>query len=355
MDTAAHWFREADGSGPGRAGVIAEIGVNHDGRAELGLELVRAAAGAGADAVKLQLFDPDRLLSDEAQLADYQAGQAEDARGLLRGLALGADDMALLGEEARALGLKFIVTPFSPGDVKTLDGLGVDAVKIASPDAVNAPLLEAVAALGKPILISTGTCLLDELEPAAALLRSHKPGGCMLQCVSSYPTPTDDAALGGIRAIKDRFGLPVGYSDHTQGVMTGALAVAAGAVVIEKHLTYDRNAKGPDHATSADPQQFAEYVRLVRKAQAMVGPITKQVLAVEEDVRQVSRQSVAVVRDLPAGHRLAEDDLTVKRPGTGIPAMDLKNLIGQILTRPAKAGSLLQAADLEPAGPPPAT
>ena len=148
-------------------------------------------------------------------------------------------------------------------------------------------------------------------------------------------------------AMRERFGLPVGYSDHTQVVDTGALAVMAGAVVIEKHLTYDRNAQGPDHLASADPAQFVEYVKLIRRAEMMLGPIAKRVSAAEKDVRQVSRQSVCVVRDLPAGHRLSVEDLTVKRPGTGIPAGELKTLIGKILTRAVRADNLLTAADIE--------
>lgn len=348
METTGTWFRQADRSGAAQVGVVAEIGVNHDGRVERGLELVRAAAKAGADAIKLQLFDPDRLLSRQALLAGYQAGQAVDAKALLRGLALKPEAMARLGDEARSLGLRFIVTPFSPGDVAALAELGVDAVKIASPDAVNTPLLEAAMSLGKPMLVSTGTCELHELEHVAGLLAKHKPGGCLLQCVSSYPTPIEDAALGGIMAIRERFGLPVGYSDHTQVVETGAMAVMAGAVLIEKHLTYDRHAEGPDHSASADPAQFIEYVKLIRRAEAMLGPVAKHISAVEKDVHKVSRQSVCAVRDLPAGHRLAAEDLTVKRPGTGIPAGELNNLIGQILTRPVRADNLLVPGDLTP-------
>lgn len=346
MGAAEHWFRQADESGPARVYLVAEIGVNHDGQLERGLALVEAAAATGADAVKLQLFNPDRLLSKQSMLAGYQSGKAGDAKALLRGLALGSAEMSQLGEKARDMGLGLVVTPFSPGDVDVLAGLGVDAVKIASPDAVNTPLLEAVSQLDKPILISTGTCELDELEPPAALLKCHRPGGCLLQCVSSYPTPAQDASLGGIKAIKTRFGLPVGYSDHTQDVTTGALAVAAGAVVIEKHLTHDRNAKGPDHAASADPGQFAEYARLIRKAESMLGPIAKRVLPVEADVRMVSRQSVAAARDLPVGHRLTEDDLTVMRPGTGIPANEMKSVVGKTLARTIAANNLLQIDDL---------
>ena len=339
-------FQHADENHPASVLIVAEVGVNHDGRLDRGIELIRAAADAGADAVKLQWFHPDRLLSKQALLAEYQAGKAEDARGLLKKLALDLDMLHRFADTTREVGLRLVVTPFSPADVQELAGLEIDAVKIASPDAVNTPLLEAVATLNKPILISTGTCELDELAPAADLITKHRPGGCLLQCVSSYPTPTNDASLGGMADIRQRYQLPVGYSDHTQDITTGALAVAAGAAVIEKHLTHDRGAPGPDHAASADPKQFADYVRLVRPAQAMLGPSRKQVQPVEADVRLVSRQSVCLTRDLPAGHQLKSEDLTVMRPGTGIPACELKNLIGQTLKHKVHARSLLNPDDL---------
>ncbi len=342
-------FNKANRRSPARVLVVAEIGVNHDGQLDRGLGLVQAASQAGADAVKLQLFSPDRLLSEQALLAGYQKDKAQDVKALLGGLALSLDQMGRLAESARAEGLGFIVTPFSPGDAQDLAELGVDAVKIASPDAVNTPLIQAVAALGKPMLVSTGTCELDELEPVSELIKNHPAGGCLLQCVSSYPTPIEDAALGGMVALRERFGLPVGYSDHTRDPMTGALAVAAGALVIEKHLTYDTQTIGPDHAASADPEQFAEYVRHVRRAQVMLGPTRKQVLPIEVDVRNVSRQSVCVVRDLPAGHRLTAEDLTVKRPGTGIPAAQMQDLIGQSLTRNIRANCLVTPGDIKPA------
>lgn len=346
MSESRPLFSEPDGSGPARVLVVAEIGVNHDGQPTRGLELIESAARAGADAVKLQMFRPDRLLSKQAGLADYQRGQAGDAKALLASLALDIGAVVELSHAARQAGLKFIVTPFSLGDVDDLRGIDVDAVKIASPDAVNTPLLKAACGLGKPMLVSTGTCELEELAPAAGLLQQHRAGGCLLQCVSSYPTPIQDAALGAMAAMRDRFGLAVGYSDHTQETLTGALAVAAGAVVLEKHLTYDTQATGPDHAASLDPTGLTEYIRLVRLAQSMLGPKCKQVLPIEQDVRTVSRQSVCATRDMPVGHRLEPGDLTLKRPGTGIPAAKLEDIIGQTLARDVRADHLLTQADL---------
>jgi N-acetylneuraminate synthase/N,N'-diacetyllegionaminate synthase len=338
------WFGHAEAQRAARVGVIAEIGVNHDGDVGRAEALVRAAAGAGADAVKLQCFRPGRLLSADARLAGYQAGQAVDAAGLLERLTLGPAELADLAEVTRGLGLRFVLTPFSLEDLDDLASIGVDAVKVASPDAVNTPLLEASAGLGRPMLISTGTADLDELGPAAAAVAAR--GGALLQCVSAYPTPEPDAALGGIAAIRQRFGLATGYSDHTPAEDGGALAVAAGACVVEKHLTYDRSAAGPDHAASLEPAAFERYVAAVRRATAMLGPVAKRCGAVERDVRAVSRQSVCVTRDLPAGHVLRAGDLTVKRPGTGLPAARLASVLGRRLARAVQGDRLLRAEDL---------
>lgn len=346
MPTPLPMFAPASTEAAVKLLVIAELGVNHDGSVTRAVELVRAAGEAGADAVKMQLFDPRRLLSKQAVLAEYQKAAADDAFAMLDRLKLNVAQMTLVRDAARAAGLAFIVTPFSLEDARSLAGLDVDAVKLASPDAVNTPLLEAAAALGRPMLISTGTCLMEELEPAAALLRGHGAGGAMLQCVSSYPTPGEDAALGAMVALRERFGLPTGYSDHTEGETTGALAVAAGACVLEKHLTYDRAAAGPDHAASLEPAGMARYVRLAREAAAMLGPIRKRVLPVEEEVRRVSRQSVCATRDLPAGHVLTREDLTVRRPGTGIPAARLSATVGRRLARPVRSEHLLSEGDL---------
>jgi len=351
----ARLFRPADAAGPAKLCIIAEIGVNHDGRLDRALQLVRDAAEAGADAIKLQLFHPKRLLSNQARLAVYQQNEiqapdngADRVHDMLGSLALDPDDMFAVGQAARELGLAFIVTAFSLDDVPLLEALQVDGVKVASPDAVNRPLLERVAALGRPLFISTGTCELEELTFAAELLHVHAEAGCLLQCVSSYPTPVDAAALGGMRAMAQRFRLPVGYSDHTTDPLTGALAVAAGACVLEKHLTWDRTAQGPDHAASFERADFAAYVRLARQAAAMLGPVAKTVQPVEIDVRTVSRQSVCVRRDLPAGHVLTGDDLTVKRPGTGIPAARLQEVIGRRLRHAVHANDLLNEDDLTP-------
>lgn len=344
---AHDWFGMASATRSAKVMVVAELGVNHDGQLDRAVALTQAARAAGADAVKLQLFNPDALLSNQARLAGYQQGQARDAAELLKPLALSVEKISVIRDLARRYGLGFMVTPFSLADVGALEKLGVDLVKIASPDAVNMPLIGAAAGLGLPLVVSTGTCELAELLPLARLMGDHQAGGCLLQCISSYPVPVDQAGLGGILALERRFGLPVGYSDHTTLPETGALAVACGACVIEKHLTYDRAAKGPDHAASFDPEQFRAYVAGIRRAADMVGRREKRLLELENDVRAASRQSLCLMRDLPAGYVLGQGDLTVKRPGTGVPAAALQQVIGRRLQRSVRANDLLQYDDIQ--------
>lgn len=343
-------FAPATAAHAPRVCVIAEIGVNHDGCPKRAADLIRAAKSAGADAVKFQLFDPRRLLSNQAILAEYQKSSATDVFAMLDGLKLSLQQMVPLRELAAELGVLFIVTPFSLQDAADLEKLQPDAVKIASPDAVNFPLLEQAAAIGQPMIISTGTCEIEELQYAANLIKNQQTsgggGGALLQCVSSYPTPVEEAGLGAISVLAHRFNLPIGYSDHTADLLTGSLAVAAGACVIEKHLTYDVTASGPDHSASLAPDTFARYVQMIRQSAASLGPRAKRISPVEADVRVVSRQSVCAAIDLPAGKTLTAADLTVKRPGTGIPAQRFSEVLGRKISRAIKANDLLQEADL---------
>jgi N,N'-diacetyllegionaminate synthase len=327
--------------------VIAELGVNHDGSLSAALKLVDAARQAGADAVKLQWFDAHMLLSKQAALANYQTSAGErDPYAMLQRLQLGAGAMARVFEYAQSLEMQTIVTVFSVELVDEADELPWDAYKIASPDIVNRPLIDRIRATGEPTLLSAGAATLDEVACAVKWLGDHP--FMLLQCVSAYPTPDEHASLGGIRALAAEFPHPsgVGYSDHTTALDTGALAVTCGACLLEKHLTLDRNSAGPDHAASLDPDGFADYVRLARRAFNMIGPLDKDVLDIEREVRSLSRQSVTTKRDLAAGHVLAPADLTVKRPGTGLPAAALGICVGRKLKRSVAADTQLTEADL---------
>ncbi|HLP83489.1 MAG TPA: N-acetylneuraminate synthase family protein [Phycisphaerales bacterium] len=362
--------------------IIAELGVNHDGDVERAMELTRACAHAGANAIKLQLFDARMLMSRASVLAAYQKHAGEsDPIAMLQRLQLSVEQMGPVVQLAHSLRLHAIVTVFSVELVEQAEQLPWDAYKTASPDIVNKPLLDELAKTGKPIIVSTGASTLQEVGRALSWLKSCRGRLGVLQCVSSYPTAMELAELGGIAALQDIFDGPVGYSDHTQAIETGAMAVVGGACVLEKHVTYDRRAAGPDHAASLTPEQFHDYRVLAHRAMQHCFPLadgggggivtphagddtgghemvesmrealarmpkTKRVLDIEQDVRRVSRQSVVSVRSLPAGHVLRREDLTVKRPGTGLPAYELEHLVGQRLTRAVEADMPLQSDDV---------
>lgn len=331
--------------GPGQpVFVIAEIGVNHDGDLNCAKQLVGLAKRVGADAVKLQLFAADRLMHRESAFAEYQSQRVDHASpaDMLRQYELHPVEVTSLVEEIRAAGMIPLATPFSAADIELVSALQLPAVKIASPDLVNRPLLRAASQLGVPVLASTGAATLDEVAAAVAWLRDWRAEFALLHCVSAYPTPADDAHLRWISELSERFAAVIGYSDHTTELSAGALAVACGAAIVEKHLTYDRAATGPDHSASADPRQFAEYVRGIRLAEQMCGRHGKRVLSIERDVRTVSRQSLVLNRDLTDGEQIRETDMVVQRPGTGIPAAELAALVGRRVRQTVRAGTLLK-------------
>jgi sialic acid synthase SpsE len=324
--------------------VIAEIGVNHDGSLERALQLVKIASECGADAVKLQIFRGDRLMHASSKFAEYQSTRtdAHDPAEMLRKYELSPKDLATVVKAIREHDLIPIATPFSIEDVATIEELDLPAVKIASPDLVNRPLLERVAELGRPMLVSTGASTMDEVDTSVKWLEEWGVRFALMHCVSAYPTPPEQAHLLWMSAMARRHEVPVGFSDHTNEPMAGAFAVAAGAGIIEKHLTYDRHAAGPDHAASASPADFATYVELIHFAEQMRGGGQKRVLPIEQDVRIVSRQSLVLARDKGEGEEISAEDLRVQRPGTGISAADVTNAIGRSTKRALKAGTLLQ-------------
>jgi len=325
--------------------VIAELGVNHDGSAERAMELVALAAACGADAVKLQLFRAERLMHPSAKFAAYQRERVEasDPIDMLRRYELGDDAVADVVRSARRLNLVPLATPFSPEDVYRIEQLDLPAVKVASPDLVNPVLLSRAAALRRPLLVSTGAATMEEVARTVGWVEAWNVPLALLHCVSSYPAGTADANLNWIGELAGTFGVPVGYSDHTTVTSAGAVAVAVGACVVEKHLTYDRGAAGPDHSASADPQQFSRYVKLIREAEELRGggACGKHVLPAEADVRAVSRQSLVLRRSLRRGEVVQSSDLTVQRPGTGIPAADADKVVGRRTLSPIAAGTML--------------
>jgi N,N'-diacetyllegionaminate synthase len=358
--------------------IIAEIGVNHDGEVERALSLTDAAADAGADAVKLQFFETDRLMSRAAKLAAYQKNAGEtDPIEMLRRLELTIDEMSLVVDRAHERGIHAIVTVFSTELVEIAETLAWDAYKTASPDLINYPLIHQLGATKKPLIVSTGAA--SALEASDAFFGHvdfYVPNVAILHCVSSYPTPIDQAGLAGMlclpREIIDSDGA-IGYSDHTQEVETGEIAVRIGASVLEKHLTYNRLAKGPDHNASLEPDMLKKYVHLARNTTQQsrdewldmieghyhrgekcrlldhpaIGDIDKSVSKIEQDVRLVSRQSVVSTRKIGVGETITREMLTIKRPGTGILAFELDTVVGQQASRTIEADVPIMREDLE--------
>jgi sialic acid synthase SpsE len=326
-----------------RTMVIAEIGVNHDGSLERAIELTQHASAAGADAVKLQLFRATSLMHPSSSFAQYQQKSVRESNpaAMLKRYELSRGQLVQVIEAIRELRMTPLATPFSPDDVDVIRELDLPAIKIASPDLVNQLLLARAAGTARPMIVSTGAATTDEVAQCVAWLNQWHTPFALMHCVSSYPTPAYQAHLCWIDELA-RFEAPVGYSDHTTELLAGAMAVASGACIVEKHLTYDRTAKGPDHSSSADPVEFAEYVRLIRSAEALRGSGGKHVLPIERDVRTVSRQSLVLSRDVEVGEVIRMNDLTVQRPGTGIAPAEVSAAAGRAARFALRKGTMLQ-------------
>lgn len=320
--------------------VIAEAGVNHDGHIGKARELIHAAAEAGADAVKFQVFSADRLVTREAPAARYQQDAVHTATQyeMLARLELSWDDFAELAAYAGRQDIEFLATPFSVTDLEFLVSVGVRAIKLASPDIVNAELLEHAAGTGLPVIASTGAAELDEIAAGVERFRGVRAGDdasvapgplALLHCVSSYPTPDNEANLAAIGTLAEAFDCLTGFSDHTESLIMGGYAVTAGARIIEKHVTLDHTGSGPDHAFSLEPPLLADYIRNIRRAEGFYGDGQVRVSACQREVRRLARGSVVAACDIHSGDLLTRAMLTVKRPGDGIAPLDLDRLIGR--------------------------
>jgi len=312
--------------------VIAEAGVNHDGRVDVARELIHAAADAEADAIKFQVFSADRLVTREAPTAAYQkqAAQGESQYDMLARLQLSRGHFNELAEYARHCDIEFLATPFSESDLGFLVSLGVQAVKVASPDIVNEPLLDAAAATGLPVIVSTGAAGMEEVGRVVERFKEPNAGPlALLHCVSCYPTPEDRVNLGAIGELSRAFGCPAGFSDHTEGIEVGGYAVVAGARIIEKHFTLDRTRPGPDHAFSLEPAAMAEYIRRIRHAERLMGDGRIGPQECEAEIRRLARGKVVAVREIRAGEVFDSEMLTIKRAGDGITAGELRSVIGR--------------------------
>ena len=322
MDPPAHVF------------VIAEAGVNHNGSTEMALELVDAAAAAGADAVKFQTFRADLLAAPRAPRAAYQREATGTTGGqleMLRALELSGDAHRRLAAHCRERGIEFLSSPFDAESIELLATLGLKRLKVPSGELLDVPYLRRVAALGLPLIVSTGMATLAEVGTALAVLEAAacpRERVIALHCSTEYPTPPADANLRAMVTMRDALGVAVGYSDHTEGITVAVAAAALGAEVIEKHLTLDRGLPGPDHRASLEPGVFGEMVQAVRVVELALGDGLKQPTAGELDNVAAARKSIVAARRIAAGETLGPDNLTVKRPGTGLSPLRWDDVVG---------------------------
>lgn len=343
--------------------IIAEAGVNHSGSLETALALVDAAADAGADVVKFQTFNASSLAGRSARKADYQqrtTDASESQLAMLQRLELPQPAHHTLIAHAKTRGIAFLSTPFDHQSLEFLLSLKLPRIKIGSGDLTNAPLLHAVAKAGATLILSTGMATLGEVEEALGVLahgysgssdapgiaafraawrdpgaRQHLAGKVsLLHCTTEYPCPSVDVNLAAMAAMRAAFGLPVGYSDHTDGFEISLAAVALGADIIEKHLTLDRDAEGPDHAASLEPDDFTRMVAAIRNIEGAIGDGIKTPKDSEVRNIPVARKSVVAARPLQAGEIIGPADITAKRPGSGRSPIEYWSLIGTRTSRP---------------------
>ncbi len=313
--------------------IIAEAGVNHNGSLDVAKRLVEGAKKAGADAVKFQTFKAERLVSRFASKAEYQketTARDESQLQMIRKLELSESDHAELMELCRKRKIDFLSSPFDEESADLLDRLGIGVFKIPSGELTNHPFLEHIARKKKPMILSTGMSSLDEVEEAVAVIFSTGNGALtLLHCVTEYPAPVEEINLRAMITMKEVFGLPVGYSDHTPGIEIAVAAVALGAEVVEKHFTLDRTLPGPDHKASLEPSELRGMVKAIRNVEKALGDGKKVPAPCEVKNMNIARKSIVALKRIRAGEIISRDKLGIKRPGHGIQPKDLEKTIGR--------------------------
>lgn len=328
--------------------IIAEAGVNHNGNVDLAQRFVDVAADAGADIVKFHTFVADRLATRWADKAVYQkqtTGTVESQHDMLRRLELNRGAYETLIARCRERQIGFLSTPFDPLSADLLVELGADRFKIPSGEITNLPHLRHIGRYGKPVILSTGMATLGEIETALSILeKSGTPRDVItvLHCNTEYPTPMADANLLAMVTIRDALGVKVGYSDHTFGIEAAIAAVALGACVIEKHFTLDRNLPGPDQHASLEPGELKAMVKAIRNIELALGDGIKRPSQSETRNIPIARKSLVASRPISNGTLFAEDNVTAKRPGTGISPMRWDEVLGRAAPRDFKEDELIE-------------
>jgi len=331
--------------------LIAEIGVNHNGDMGLAREMVLAAKGAGADAVKFQTFTAAALATRGTPKVSYQevtTSQDETHYEMLCKLELSKSQHCELVDFCAMVGIDFLSTPYDIDSAKFLNELDVKMFKTASADLVDLPLQHYIASTGKPVIAATGMADLGEIEQVVNIFEAAgNPHLTLLHCVSNYPCSDASLNLRAMNTLAHAFGLSVGYSDHSEGFLAAVTSVAMGAKVIEKHFTLDKNLPGPDHKASSTPEEFEELVQNVRRVELILGSPRKACQAEERQMAEVSRKSLVLARAMRAGESLTAGDLRLMRPGNGIPASFIPRVEGLRVKTDLNALHQLRWNDLE--------
>ncbi|QGJ70995.1 Spore coat polysaccharide biosynthesis protein spsE [Planctomycetales bacterium 10988] len=328
--------------------IVAEIGQNHNGDLGLAMELIDAAKWAGVDAVKITKRDLDWELATHLRDRPYSGPHSFGATygEHRRALELSAEAHRQMARRIREHGLLYLGTACDPPSISLLDEFEVDAFKVASRDADNLPLLKALCRRDRPVLLSTGMSSWEELDVGVRVFQEAGVPLLLMQCTSQYPTPWDEVHLRSMQTLRQRYGVPVGFSDHSPGSLLAPVAVAMGACVIEKHLTFDRTAKGSDHQCSLEPEEFRQLVEQVRQVERALGRADKPVSPRTTPFREKLGRSLTVKQSLPKGTSIQEAMLTLKCPGDGIPWQERQRVLGRRLNKSVQAGEMLREEDL---------
>ncbi len=355
-----------------RAFIIAEAGVNHNGNEDLAMKLIEIGVEAGVDAVKFQTFKASKLVTNRAPKAEYQ--QKNDSRDesqfkMLQRLELSNEAHRRLYNYSQSLGMKFMSTAFDEGSLQFLvEEIGVDVLKVPSGEITNGPLLLKIGSYQLPTILSTGMASLEEIENALKVLSYgyNNPGKkpesfaevtsffsspnklyelnglvTILHCTSEYPAPLKEVNLRAMNSLGLQFGLPIGYSDHTEGIFVPVLAVAAGAKVIEKHFTSSRSLPGPDHLASIEPDELKEMVRQIRHTEVILGSSEKAVQTSEQGNRNIARRSLIAAKNIQQGEILCEDNIVPMRPEGGTSPIRIWDLLGRPAERSYQEGEFI--------------
>lgn len=316
--------------------IIAEAGVNHNGSIELAKQLIDAASEAGANYVKFQTFKTENLVSKAAKKAEYQKKNVNEASDsqyeMLKKLELSIEQHHELIDYCKQKKINFLSTAFDLESIDLLNSLGLQIFKIPSGEITNLPYLKKIGSLGKKIILSTGMCTMKDITDAVRVIINSgttKENITILHCTTDYPTSMRDVNLSAMQSIKQKFGLPIGYSDHTIGIEVPIAAVAMGAIIIEKHFTIDRSLPGPDHKASLEPAELKAMIMAIRNIEQAIGSSEKHPTLTEKRNILIARKSIHIAKQLDKGHIVEENDLVMKRPGDGISPMLMEQVVGK--------------------------